>query len=146
MNSEDWTTAGIKAAQQRHRVGMSEIEVSEQYKEIRARPIGDVKPYVAPEEKPDTGALKPAQIRGMKLFGISASILSGCAAFIQQAATGAFNTYFGWAIVGGMGAFFLSGLRGGSVGRASAGDNSGNQTGSTGGGNITVTNTTIIQR
>ena len=50
MNNEDWTTVGFKEAKARHDGGMSEMEVYDQYREIQARPMGEIAPYVAPEK------------------------------------------------------------------------------------------------
>lgn len=107
---QDAINAGFQEAETRHQHGVNLPEYFEgrDYK-------GEVAPYVPPvQDQRETTALKPAQIRSLKMFGIGSAVISGCFAFIQQAATGAFNSYFGWAIVGGMGAFFISGLRGGS--------------------------------
>ena len=125
MQQPDYITQGMNDAATRHGGAMSGSEILKQYREIQARPIGEVKPYVAPDEKkePDTGALTPSQKRGMKLFAGTAGTVSLCVAFIQQAATGVFNQYFGWAILAAAGVFVVSGVAG-AVGSNSSGNSS----------------------
>jgi hypothetical protein len=106
---------GMIEAAQRHSVGMSQVEVADQYRAIQARPIGQVKPYEAKEEETaDTGQLKPAQIRSLKIFTVSGSVVCAWVGFLQVCASGAMNTVFQYAAGAGVVVFALSGLFGGS--------------------------------
>lgn len=106
---------GMIEAAQRHSVGMSQVEVADQYRAIQARPIGQVKPYEAKEEEAaDTGQLKPAQIRSLKIFTVSGSVVCAWVGFLQVCASGAMNTVFQYAAGAGVVVFALSGLFGGS--------------------------------
>jgi hypothetical protein len=105
---------GMIEAAQRHSVGMSQVEVADQYRAIQARPIGQVKPYEAKEEETaDTGQLKPAQIRSLKIFTVSGSVVCAWVGFLQVCASGAMNTVFQYAAGAGVVVFALSGLFGG---------------------------------
>lgn len=112
MNQDDWTTVGLKEAQARHGGGMSEMELINQYKEIQARPIGEIVQRVA-QEPEDSGALTPAQKRGLKMIGIVAPTISVSAGLFHVIASGALNAVFGWCIGGGFAVSILSGLFGG---------------------------------
>ena len=128
MTTPDYIADAIKEAATRHSGAMYPHEIQSQYAEIQARPVpkSEMVGYVAPDEKAeaDTGALTPSQKRGMKLFAGAAGTVSLCAAFIQQAATGAFNQYFGWAILAAAGVFVVSGVAG-AVGGGSIVSNDG---------------------
>ena len=94
---------------------MSQVEVADQYRAIQARPIGQVNPYEAKEEEAaDTGQLKPAQIRSLKIFTVSGSVVCAWVGFLQVCASGAMNTVFQYAAGAGVVVFALSGLFGGS--------------------------------
>lgn len=119
MNQDDWTAVGLKEAQARHGGGMSEMEVYDQYREIKARPIGNVAPYVAPENtQTDNGQLTPAQKRGLKMFSIAAPITGISIGLTHVLMTGALNSVLGWCIGGGFAASVLSGLFGGGSKRS----------------------------
>jgi len=106
---------GMKDAEYRHGGGMSQVEVADQYRAIQARPIGQVNPYEAKEEEAaDTGQLKPAQIRSLKIFTVSGSVVCAWVGFLQVCASGAMNTVFQYAAGAGVVVFALSGLFGGS--------------------------------
>ncbi len=106
---------GMKDAEYRHSGGMSQVEVADQYRAIQARPIGQVNPYEAKEEEAaDTGQLKPAQIRSLKIFTVSGSVVCAWVGFLQVCASGAMNTVFQYAAGAGVVVFALSGLFGGS--------------------------------
>ncbi len=106
---------GMIEAAQRHSGGMSQVEVADQYRAIQARPIGQVNPYEAKEEEAaDTGQLKPAQIRSLKIFTVSGSVVCAWVGFLQVCASGAMNTVFQYAAGAGVVVFALSGLFGGS--------------------------------
>jgi|JI8StandDraft_1071087.scaffolds.fasta_scaffold99723_4 hypothetical protein len=106
---------GMIEAEYRHGGGMSQVEVADQYRAIQARPIGQVNPYEAKEEEAaDTGQLKPAQIRSLKIFTVSGSVVCAWVGFLQVCASGAMNTVFQYAAGAGVVVFALSGLFGGS--------------------------------
>lgn len=138
MQQPDYITKGMEYAATRHSGAMSESEIEMQYREIQARPVpkAEMVGYVAPDEKamPDTGALSPATIRRMKVVSWFSGVVSLCAAFIQQAATGAFNQYFGWAIVAAAGVFLVSGVAGAASGSSSSNYSNNSTGGGTGGG------------
>ena len=105
---------GMKDAEYRHGGGMSQVEVADQYRAIQSRPTWQVKPYEAKEEEAaDTGQLKPAQIRTLKIFTISGSFVCAWVGFLQVCASGAMNTVFQYAAGAGVVVFALSGLFGG---------------------------------
>ena len=115
MNGEDWTNVGMTEAAKAHGVDLHPVEA--EYRAIQARPVGNVQSYVEQEEKveqPDTGALKPAQIRALKMFAISGSVVTGWVGFLGVCASGAMNTVFQVVACGGVLVAMLSGLRGGS--------------------------------
>jgi len=106
---------GMIEAEYRHGGGMSQVEVADQYRAIQARPIGQVNPYEAKEEEAaDTGQLKPAHIRSLKIFTVSGSVVCAWVGFLQVCASGAMNTVFQYAAGAGVVVFALSGLFGGS--------------------------------
>ena len=107
---------GMKDAEQRY---APHIDLPA-YFEARDRK-GDVAPYVAQPEDQDTGQLKPAQIRSLKIFTISGSFVCAWVGFLQVCASGAMNTVFQYAAGAGVVVFALSGLFGG-------GSSSGNPT------------------
>lgn len=116
MQQPDHIADAIEAAANRHSGAMYPHEIERQYREGLAKPKQELAPY-APIQKeglendmPDTGALTPSTIRRMKVVSWFAGTVSLCAAFIQQAATGAFNQYFGWAILAAAGMFVVSGV------------------------------------
>ena len=109
MIENDWTTVGLKDAQARHDGGMSELEVYDQYREIQARAIGEIVQRVA-QEPEDSGALTPAQKRGLKMFSIAAPITGFSIGITHVLMTGALNSVLGWCIGGGFAVSILSGL------------------------------------
>ena len=115
MTDHDYINQGILEAAEKYSGGMSQVEVADQYRAIQARPTGQVKPYEAKEEETaDTGQLKPAQIRSLKIFTVSGSVVCAWVGFLQVCASGAMNTVFQYAAGAGVVVFALSGLFGGS--------------------------------
>ena len=115
MTDHDYINQGILEAAEKYSGGMSQVEVADQYWAIQARPTGQVKPYEAKEEETaDTGQLKPAQIRSLKIFTVSGSVVCAWVGFLQVCASGAMNTVFQYAAGAGVVVFALSGLFGGS--------------------------------
>lgn len=134
MTQPDYIADAIKSAADRHGGAMYPHEIERQYREGLAKPKQELAPY-APIQKegmetdmPDTGALTPSTIRKLKAFSWVSGTASLCAAFIQQAATGAFNQYFGWAILAAAVVFVVSGV----AGAVSGGNYSENPTSSNG--------------
>lgn len=138
MNPEYWTTVGIKEAQQRYGGGVSEIELVNQYREIQSRPIGEIKPYVAPEKvvsipeyvAPATkvvGVLTGIVLLG-KIFVVGISAIFAWMEANQIYAVGAVL------MVGAVAAF------GAGIGKVSAGNNPGKPDSSTAGGNTYINN------
>ena len=109
MTDHDYINQGIQEAASKYATGID----LPAYFEGRDKK-GDVAPYVAQPEDQDTGQLKPAQIRSLKIFTISGSVVCAWVGFLGVCATGAMNAVFQW----GAGALFLvaclSGMRGGS--------------------------------
>lgn len=109
---------GMRDAEYRHSGAMSEMEIFNQYREIQARPKSEIQPYKEPEEQPiDTGALKPAQIRGLKMFAFSGSFVAAWVGFLEVCASGALNMVFQYGACGLFLVAILSGLRGSGTGR-----------------------------
>jgi hypothetical protein len=110
MTDHDYTNQGILEAASKH---APHVDLPA-YFEARDNK-GAIAPYVAQDEQmQDTGQLKPAQIRSLKIFTISGSVVCAWVGFLGVCATGAMNAVFQW----GAGALFLvaclSGMRGGS--------------------------------
>ena len=140
MNTPDHIADAIEAAATRHSGAMYPHEIERQYREGLSKPKQELAPY-APIQRhgfepdtTDTGALTPATIRKLKAFSWVSGTVSLCFAFIQQAATGAFNQYFGWAILAAAGVFLVSGVAGAAVGSSSSSYSNESTGGSTGGG------------
>ena len=145
MTTPDHIADAIKEAATRHRGAMYPHEIERQYREGLAKPKQELAPY-APIQKeglendmPDTGALTPSTIRRMKVVSWFAGTVSLCAAFIQQAATGAFNQYFGWAILAAAGMFVVSGVSS-AVSGGNYPENPASSNGSNSGGATVVNN------
>ena len=140
MSNEDWTTVGIKQAQAGHGGGMSEMEVYDQYREIQARPIGEIAPYVAPEKvisipsyvapvSKVVGVLTGLLLLG-KMFVVGiAAIFAWMEANQVYAVAGVLAVGAGVSVVAG-------------IGRASVGNNPGKPES----GNIIVNNITTINQ
>jgi len=109
MTDHDYINQGIQEAASKYATGID----LPAYFEGRDKK-GDVAPYVAQPEDQDTGQLKPAQIRSLKIFTVSGSVVCAWVGFLQVCASGAMNTVFQYAAGAGVVVFALSGLFGGS--------------------------------
>jgi len=89
--------------------------VEAEYSMIKARPIGNIVPYIEQEE--ETADLSPATKRKIKvfqaIFPVASVSIGAMIGIVHVAMTGALNTVFGWCIGGGFGLAVLSGLFGG---------------------------------
>lgn len=122
MNTND--AKYMDEADRRHSGTMLPAEVGEQYRQIKARPIGAVQPYTPPEE--ETTALSASTIRKIKVFRMVAPVACisigtgfGVAHVFM---TGALDTVLGWCIGGGVLLAALSGLVGPSTGKRTTGE------------------------
>jgi hypothetical protein len=113
MNERDKFINDLVASEQAHRTYARDCVEFERYCEGRDKVV----PYVPPirEIEPvDTGALKPAQIRSLKMFAFSGSFITAWVGFLGVCASGAMNTVFqygagGLLLVGCVSALFSGG-------------------------------------
>ena len=100
MSDQDYMVQGMQEAADKH----DPAAMLAKYHRERDQ----VAPYIPTaritDQAPDTGALTPSQVRGLKVFAVATSILSACAGFLQACASGAMNTVFQY----GAGAAFLA--------------------------------------
>lgn len=127
MNERDKFINDLVASEQAQRTYARDCVEVERYCEGRDKVV----PYVAPvgEVEPiDTGALKPSQIRSLKMIAFVAPTISISVGLCHVIMTGALNTVFGWCIGGGFvvaiigGAFSSGGSSQGSTGNCSGGN------------------------
>lgn len=116
MSDQDYMVQGMQEAADKH----DPAAMLAKYHRERDQ----VAPYIPParitDQAPDTGALTPSQIRGLKMIGITGTLACGWAGFLTACAAGAMNTVFQVGACVGILLFFLSAMSGSkeSVSRA----------------------------
>ena len=114
---------GMKDAEYRHRGGMSQVEVADQYRAIQARPVAPVAPFVSQPEQPKD--FTPIAVGAAKVVGAVAVVAIMGKVFVVGVTTvfliiEANAMYAVAVVVGGVALFGLSAAR--SSGSSSPGN------------------------